>query len=407
MSASLFHHISKSRAKLVNGYSPVASTDYREQVFDPLRHANLGQFGRIEWDAAQALNITHVTFHPESFPAPNHVSVFPADLTLLRLKQTPTLEWVQYNDPIDLFRVRPQPNAFTITLPETSPIGVTIEGRHSSIPGQIENDATSIMGRVLTQTTPTTNSVFRCRGRIYPSGVYRVSLRLKVTPTTDTASDTVTWTLRAFTSDADATTLAKQTFSANDLPKTDSYGWVSFNMELPQAGRVGFEMTSDAAAVFSLDAWHMVFNDEVGQYDYEAEDLFHAGRVVATTGSQGRGVVQVSNSDPTIGVVRGPYRILAAGDYIATVRIRGIASPTTQCAATLTLSGRTSPTRPLLKTLAKTEWTPSLGADSFDRVTIPFTVPETGTIIECQVDRSPGATLEIDTIQISKSSPHT
>ena len=396
MSASLFHHIAKSRAHLINGYSPVASSNYHENVFGPLKQVNVGQFSESEWQTAQELKITHVTFHPESFPAPNHVSVFPADLTLARLKQTPTLEWVLHADPVDLFRIVQTPDTYTIDAPATSPIGITIEGRHSDVPGSVEDDPASIMGRVLVQHTPITSAVFRCRGRIYPSGAYRVSLRLRAAPPRDAGEDTPVWTLRAFVAETDES-LAERSFGMQDLPGPNRYGWVSFDVELPKAARVGFEMTSRSPAHFALDAWHMVFANELDRRTYEAEDCFHAGRVVGAADAQGRGVVQVDDRDPTEGVVRGPYRILAPGDYKATVRLAGTGP------ATIYVRGRTSPVRPVLQEFAEYEWTPSTETTGVETIAIPFSVPEAGTIVECSIDRLPGSALRIDSIHIASA----
>ena len=399
MSASLFHHIVCSRARLINGYSPVASTGYKEKVFTPLKHVNVGQFGTEEWKTAQDLNITHLTFHPESFPSPGHVSVFPADLTLERLKQTPMLEWVCHNDPIDLFRVNPCSIPAITSVSISSPIGISIPGRYSDIRGDVQNDAAAVMKRVLTRTMPGTNSVFRCKGRIYPEGNYKVYLRLKAVPQAETEMNKLTWTLRTFLSEKDKTVSQKK-FSGKALPGIDRYGWVSFPMELTEAGRVGFEMMSSSPAVYTLDLWHMIFSDQSDCVFYEAEDFFHAGRVVSDDKATGRGAVRVNDADPTEGIVRGPYRILAPGKYTASVRLRGQVAEDGQTAATVHIVGRTSPIRAVLRKFAIKDWSPSLNASLFSIVEIPFNVLPEGTIIECRIDRRPGATLEIDSIKI-------
>ena len=399
MSASLFHHIVCSRAHLINGYSPVASTGYKEKVFTPLKHVNVGQFGMEEWKTSQDLNISHVTFHPESFPSPGHVSVFPADLTLARLKQTPMLEWVCHDDPVDLFRVKDDSEFVTTSNLISSPIGISIPGRYSDVSGDVQNDETAIMKRVLKKNAPGTNSVFRRNGRIYPKGNYKVYLRLKAIPQSETQMNELSWTLRAFLSQEDKT-ISQKKFSAEDLPGIDSYGWVSFPMEMTEAGRVGFEMTSSSLATYTLDLWHMIFSDQSDSILYEAEDLFHAGRVVSDDKATGRGIVQVNDADPTEGIVRGPYRILATGEYIASVRLRGQVSEQGQAAATIHIAGRISPIRAALHEFAVKDWSPSLDASLFSTAKIPFSVPSEGTIIECRIDRKPGATLEVDNIQI-------
>ncbi len=144
-----------------------------------------------------------------------------------------------------------------------------------------------------------------------------------------------------------------------------------------------------------------MFRNQKDLYSFEAEDLFHAGRVVPNHNASGRGVVQVNQSDPTLGIIRGPYRLLNKGRYIAAIRLRGCAGSEHQHAATIHLSSRTSPSRPILKKLADANWRPPYeNASVFDVFQIPFEITDTEVIIECMIDRAQDATLEIDTLSI-------
>ncbi len=404
-SAHLLYHITVSKAYLINGYSPVATRSYNENVFQPLQTVNVGQFGYHEWIKASALNISHVTFHPEAFPAPQWVSVFPADLTLMSLKQSPFLEWVTHQDPIDLFRVIDDPPPNNKQPYVISPIGISVPGVYGALEnGTIINDPDSIIGKVLTATETNTEPVcaFMNRGRIYPAGQYILALRYKLVPSENIKPLTHTYNslvLKAVLTES-GETLTEQIVSPSQLSESGEYAWIKFPMHIPSAARVKFEAWINNCSV-TLDLWHMIFAETENNLLFEAEDMFHVGRVKQQPDASGRGFVHTDKSDPATFIVRGPYRFLAGGDYILETRLlfRNITTCTEPIR--VEIAGQLQPDSRKRDMLASHELVPvTEKTNDFITVNTPFHIPQQGAIVEFTLHRPPDITLCIDYFKI-------
>jgi len=394
MSSSLFHHITQSRVHLINGYSPVASASYRETVFEPFSLVNVGQFGSNEWAAARAVGVTHVTFHPESFPAPGHVSVFPADLTLDRLKQTPGLTWLEHHDPVDGFRIEDAPDWATAPPLAISPVSYSVSGYHCGMPGEAALESPpSIAGHIQTGSGGATDAVFQWRGRVLPPGDYSVDLRLRVMPLGDTMPDPVRWRVEAIDS------LTSNVITTAEFPdgvsEPGEFEWFSVPLKLDTARRVGLRLFSPDPVRFELDLWTIGFSGARSQVAWEAEDFYHAGRTLAADGAGGRGVVNLGNADPTEGVIRGPFKFVAAGRYTLTVRYRGRSADGAPVARLL-LASHLSPAHRHKVDLAEMDLDAGTDAAAWHEAVLPFEVPASGVIFECRVDRMPGGVVEVD-----------
>lgn len=410
MSSSLFHHIIRSRAHLINGYSPVASGHYRDTVFEPLSVVNAGQFGHAEWELARALGVTHVTFHPESFAAPRYVSIFPFRFTLERLRKSVALEWLSHHEPVDGFRL--------VTLPPdwskdksravVSPVGYSVPGVHAGVhPGRSETSTNALAGVYQTGMGGTTNAVFAWKGRMIPPGDYVMAVRLAVTPQGAAASGTpVAWTLRAMrmAGDGDGDAVATGAF---ETISGAGFGWHRLPVTVDRAGRIGFRIDASAPCDFRLDLCKLSFAATAGAAGWEAEALFHAGRAVVADAASGGEAVQLGTQDPEHGVVRGPYRFLPPGDYVAEVRYRGVTGDGAIGAlARLQASGHLTPDSRQETLLAELT---VRGAGALDprarewkTARLPFRVPEPGVILELRVDRATGASIEIDRFDLRR-----
>jgi hypothetical protein len=401
MSSSLFHHIIKSRAHLVNGYSPVASSAYRDTVYEPLNLINVGQFSKSEWEVARAMGVSHITFHPESFPAPRYVSVFPADLTLARLKESSGLEWIEHQDPIDSFRVRESPVWTSLTSRAISPMTYCVSGYHCGMPGErsVENSL-SLAGHIQTGIGGP-NPVFYWKGRVLPSGEYTVRLRLRQCASGEGREASALWRVNAINSES-SNILSSAEFETR--AEVTEFQWFSLPLSIDRAQRVALELTCSDSARFELDIWTIGFSGADSLCVWEAEDLFHAGRTVVADGASGRGVVQLGDADPTQGVVRGPYRFVAAGNYDFSVRFRGESSRgKDEAIATIQLASHLTPEHRRESLLAKIEL--KAGSDSavWQESSVRFTVPPQGAILECCLDRLVGGSVEVDRMQLQPS----
>jgi len=408
MSSSLFHHIIRSRAHLINGYSPVASAHYRETVFEPLSLVNAGQFGHEEWELARSLGVTHVTFHPESFAAPRYVSIFPFRFTLDRLKTSVALEWLSHHEPVDGFRLVSLPPDWSKASSRqvVSPVGYSVPGVHAGVfPGRSEPSAKALAGVYQTGLGGTTNAVFAWQGRVIPPGDYMMAVRLAVPPQEALAAGTpVAWRVHATRRTAGG---AVETVAAEAFGTTvgEGFGWYRLPVAVDRAGRIGFVIESAVPCEFALDLCKISFAATAGATGWEAEKLFHAGRAVVADGASGGEAVQLGEQDPEQGVVRGPFRFVPPGDYVAALRYRGVtADGAIGTLVRLQASGRLTPDSRHETLLAEM---PIKGAGAqaprvreWKTASLPFRVPEPGVILELRVDRVPGARIEIDRIDL-------
>jgi len=412
MSSSLFHHIMQSRAYLINGYSPVASARYRDTVFLPLSPVNVGDFGPDVHARARELNVTHVTFHPESFGAPRYVSVFPFRLPLSRLKQSPALEWFAHHDPVDGFRVRSDVDWTVPVELTTSPVGYSVPGVHAGVhPGRSETSTNALAGAYQTGLGSTTNAVFAWPGRVIPTGDYVMAVRLAVAPQEAVAAGApVAWTMKAMRmegdgdGDGDGESVASKVF---ETLTGAGFGWHRLPVTVDRAGRIGFRIDATAPCEFRLDLCKISFAAAAGVAGWEAEALFHYGGVVVADAASGGEAVQLGPQDPEQGVVRGPYRFLPPGDYSVELHYRGVTGDgAIGPLARLQVSGHLTPDSQHETVLAELS---VQGAGELDprarewkTASMPFRVQEPGVILELRVDRAPGARIEIDRFDLRR-----
>jgi len=402
MSAHLLYHITRSRVPLLNGYSPVATAEYRQRVFEPLSPINVGDFGETEWRVAREFEVTHVTFHPEAFPSPRWVSVYPAGLTLARLRESPYLEEVAYFDPITLFRLRSQPR--TDDLPESpasSPVGITVPGRFSDVPdSEVVPDDRSLMGRVL-RIPPATGPdpiLFRHRGRVMPPGIYRISAWIAADPGDALPADGP-WCALQVLDAVDGTVLQQAVFEATGEPRA---GFVRIEAEfgLDHATRLAFELENRTPHPLRIDFLHLEFADTVDHFVWQAEELFHAGRVTELEDGAGRAVL-LDDRDPTEQVIHGPYRLLPPGAYRLIVHGSGKGLHRGDTAGSIRLHSRISPIAPPMAELGEMEIVPKVAyGQGMEQWDYAFDVPEPGVLLEVSFFRRREAILLIDRIAV-------
>ncbi len=405
-SANLLYHITLSRVHFINGYSPLASLDYQEKVFQPLQMVNVGQFNKEEMEKARNLKVSHVSFHPESFPAPQWISVFPGDLTLKLLKQSRYLEYVMYDDPIHLFRVLDAPKK-TYSQPVTSPIGISVPASTGAqTNGIVIEDTNSIMGNVLSimGTPHQLSCLFTNRGRIYPAGKYTLSLRFKSDPIPGTSAAGIL-ILKAVETES-GRTLAELNMPRQNFPPPGKYTWAKFPLLIQSAARVRFEAWSNTNIPLTFDLWHMVFAQEENNTVFEAEDMFHVGRVKENPDMSGGAFVHTSSSDPATFIVRGPYRFLPPGNHIMRVNLMTENTEQNTQPVRFEIASQLQPDSRKRVVLATSEWTPPQEKTGLIKaIDIPFTVPQNGAIIECTLHRPRDITLYIDSFEINPGTP--
>lgn len=106
--------ITRSRLRLLNGYSPAVPADYAERVIEPLYSLNLGVLTEDQVARLRTLAVHYVIFHEQPYPA--KVSLFPSAIALRNLYQNPWLDPVQAAAGIHSFAIRSAPRPAEASL---------------------------------------------------------------------------------------------------------------------------------------------------------------------------------------------------------------------------------------------------------------------------------------------------
>ncbi len=93
--------------RIVNGYSPVVSRTYIEEVFQPLQVVNQGNLTDVEINLLTAMGVHYLILHEDLFP--EKVSPFPVTLTRDRLMGHARLRLLAQDQSVWAFRIEDEP----------------------------------------------------------------------------------------------------------------------------------------------------------------------------------------------------------------------------------------------------------------------------------------------------------
>ncbi len=96
------YYITLDRVRRVNGYTPIVTREYIEQVYKPLSTLNRGFLDRSQYKLLRKMGVRFITVHdnPDVFPA--KVSPYPPLVTVRHLMSSPFLEYVPLRNMIRL-----------------------------------------------------------------------------------------------------------------------------------------------------------------------------------------------------------------------------------------------------------------------------------------------------------------
>ena len=100
---------SRYHIRMVNGYSPVVSRDYKDKFFPSVVSLNQGYATAAQLDDLLTRGIRHLLVHEDLFP--EKVSPFPITFTLKNLLTNPRLEFLTRDDAVWAFRITEAPHA--------------------------------------------------------------------------------------------------------------------------------------------------------------------------------------------------------------------------------------------------------------------------------------------------------
>jgi hypothetical protein len=100
------YYASLYRLRMVNGYSPVVTSNYVNDVFPRYESMNQGHLTEGQIEGLRESGVTHVLVHENAFP--EKVSPFPVRVTIDRFLRHPALELLAQDGSVWSFRIRPE-----------------------------------------------------------------------------------------------------------------------------------------------------------------------------------------------------------------------------------------------------------------------------------------------------------
>jgi hypothetical protein len=306
-SAVYLYATTRTRAPMLNGYSPMVSRRYLTDVYEPLRGLNVGRVGPTEHAALRRLGVTHVVVDRALFPP--DVSPLPSAFTIEGLRRSSGLVLERAADPLWLFRVVDTPE--TTQPPLSSPVGIFYEAETLyRLTGAPVAEAGASGGRVVAGRPEAAQPGFLAFGpyRLLPAGRYRATFRVR-------GEGLV---LEVTTHDGQRL-LAKRVAAPGP-------GWVeeTLTFALDEARPVEFRARWDGRAPVAMDWVAVAFADRPQpEYTFEVEALPHKlGERPDPDASGGWAGYADGNQSHRTDLVTGPARLYPAGRYRLTLRAR-------------------------------------------------------------------------------------
>lgn len=313
----------ESGTPMINGYTPLVSKSYIDNVFWPLFPVNSGDITGDQARLMKKMGVTHVVFHEEAYPP--KVSAYPQTLALERLAASPYLDLVERKPPLTLLKLSGGPRNGEAVPLFTSPIGHMIQAE--SLPRRLgipTPDPAALNGAALAADPATGGDGIINAGpyMTFPAGSYRATFRLKVD---DDASPHPLARVDV-AGDEGRIILAEREITGADFAAAGEYQefTLEYSLEPGRPWQVEFRARLIGEARVWFDSVYVLFADRSDPaWEYEAEEMFYTGGITADTAAHGgKAVVSIPGRDPADMVIRGPGRVFPAGDYTARFRMK-------------------------------------------------------------------------------------
>jgi len=307
-SAVYLYATTRTRAPMLNGYSPLVSRRYVADVYEPLRGLNVGYVGPTEYGTLRRLGVTHVVVDRALFPP--DVSPLPSAFTIEGLRRSSALVLEQAEGPLWLFRVVETPEPIQVATP-SSPVGLFYEAetlyRETGAPAA-ETGASG--GRVVAGRPGVAGPGFLMFGpyRLLPGGRYQATFRVRGEGL-----------VLEVTSDNGDLRLVKRAVAARPVFTDETLPFV-----LDRARLVEFRVRWDGRAPAAVDWVLVTFADRPQpEYAFEVEALPHKLDERPDADASGGWALSAdvlkSGRDA---IVTGPTRLYPPGRYQLTLRAR-------------------------------------------------------------------------------------
>ncbi|MBI4667339.1 MAG: hypothetical protein HY751_13125 [Nitrospinae bacterium] len=316
-----------SGAPMINGYSPLVSKRYAENVFMPLFSLNAGDVTQKQAHLLKELGVTNIIFHEEAYPP--KVSAYPAGLAVARLARSPYLKLVRHEGPLWLFELSPESGEGKAeTIQVSSPVGVFYEAEHlAPIGGKRVEDkrASGGIALLMEKAEPGNPAGIINAGpyRTFPSGKYTAVFRMRTVDGIPAEAPVAKLDVAA---DEGRTIVKWRKVNGAEFGQDGGYQDIQLEFELAPGGawQLEFRAYLAGSAPVWLDSVYVLPAERVDpQFEFEAEELFHTGDAIKDENASGGLVVRAEpGKDPIGPMVFGPWRMFEAGDYSLRVYMR-------------------------------------------------------------------------------------
>ena len=323
-SAIYLYNATRTRAGLINGYSSTTPAGYVRDIFFPLYNLDFGEMRENQYNLLKDLNVKYVTLHEDAFPY--KVSPYPYSFSLRNLKGSKYLKFVAYDHPIWLFGVLPAPSGPPPdSFSQSSAIGTLYEAERLPRKTGIRVNDSQASGE---------SAVFGKAGReeeghllfgpyrTFPTGRYNVIFRLKASGVTKAKVPEV---LKIdICTDKGQIILAEKILRGTDFSSLNRYQDFVLPVELDEPQRLEFRVYHYGNVSSWADYVYILFrNEKDPETLYEAEELFHIGRVQADKpASSGKALFAEAGREPRDYLISGPNRRYPKGKYEASFYLK-------------------------------------------------------------------------------------
>jgi hypothetical protein len=317
------YYITLSRTPMVNGYSPVVSRKYVDQVFWPLLSLNVGEMNEEQYRLLLKMGVTHIVHHQELYFY--KVSPFTGRTALKNLEASPYLQLLKTDGTRSLFAVRPPAeveSASPTRYFEDSGIVYELEeaNRHQRRMAQDEqaSQKKTLLAREGRDRPGPLATTFI---RYFPSGNYRAEFRLKQSGA-PRAEDLLQ--LQVVGKDGKKV-FAEKILKGNDFENPGVYQRFALPFVLDQPEFIGFRVAWFGSGEVGIDKLTVRAEKPLTlPRTYEAEELYRYLLNPHPDPSASGGLAL--RSDPHIGgssyALFGPHRTLPPGNYQALFRLK-------------------------------------------------------------------------------------
>ncbi len=322
-SAIYLYNAARTRARLINGYSSTTPAGYVQDIFFPLYNLDFGEMRENQYNLLKDLNVKYVTLHEDAFPY--KVSPYPYSFSLRNLKGSKYLKFIAHDHPTWLFELLPAPSGSSPdNFSQSSAIGTLYEAerlpRKTGI--RVEDSQASgeyaVFGKADREKE---GHLLFGPYRTFPTGKYNVTFRLKTDGITKGSPQNRAKVPEALKidicTDKGQTILAEKILRGTDFSSPNRYQDFVLPVDLDEPQRLEFRVYHYGNAGSWADYVYILFRDrEDPENLYEAEDLFHIGRVEADkSASGGRALFAESGREPRDYLISGPNRRYPEGKY--------------------------------------------------------------------------------------------